>query len=180
MNVRIELEGNQQSQNTTCDKPATRYKQQHNVDGWSQTPHHRYVPSSLLIHTSGTSPFFLPHSPRAGAGSFGAGPGRAPSLVSLSFSSLSVGGSAACSRNNLCGDRCAYQTPALSPAPRRSYNYLLARFPQLSSNVEQNPIYWGVNISGKDATKGRSELNLLQPLRHQACLHPLSHDTLTV
>lgn len=47
-------------------------------------------------------------------------------------------GRAACSGKNLCGDRCAYQTPALSPVPRRSHNYLLARLPQLSSNAELN------------------------------------------
>lgn len=54
------------------------------------------------------------------------------------FLSLSLRGWAACSGKNLCGDRCAYQTPALSPVPRESYNYLLARLHRLSSNLELN------------------------------------------
>ncbi len=63
-------------------------------------------------------------------------------LLSLSLSlscSLSRRGRAACSGKNLCGDRCAYQTPALSPVPRGSHNYLLARLLENLSNAELTP-----------------------------------------
>ncbi len=91
------------------------------------------------------------------------------SFLSLCFS-LSPRGRAACSGKNLCGDRCAYQTPALSPAPRGSHNYLLARFLRLSSNAELNLFQRTsllsvatVAVNGQDATEGRSELSLLPP-----------------
>lgn len=70
-----------------------------------------------------------PHSPRQGQGAVVqvlAG----PLLLPLSHSE---------GQGFLSGDRCAYQTPALNPAPRGSHNYLRARLPRLSSNNALKP-----------------------------------------
>lgn len=111
-------------------------------------------------------PFSSPHCPRPGQGAVEQVPAEPLfSSLPLPASLFLSAGQGHLFRKNLCRDRCAYQTPALSPTPRRSQNYLLARTPRLQSSIN----YWknfqrelllaDAVMIRQDATGGRSNSN---------------------
>lgn len=106
---------------------------------WPQVPHYPCVPYSLLIHTSQCNLHPPSAPPRQGQGAVV----QVLAEYLIIPPSLLLRGRAACSGENLFGDRCAYQTPVLRPTPCGFHNYLLARLPRHSSKTELKP-FWSL------------------------------------